>query len=70
MNDPEASVFESTDGSFAAHVCAYDGKVVVAVHSKGDSGATIVAELTLEEFMTFAHQLGRTANIISRRVME
>ena len=70
MNNPEASVFESTDGSFAAHVCACSERVVVSVHSRGGSNAMIAKELSVDEFMVLAHQMGRAANIISRRVME
>ena len=70
MNDPEVSVFESVDGSFAVHVCAYTERVVVSVHSRGGSDATIATELSVDEFMVLAHQMGRAANVISAKVME
>ena len=70
MNDPEVMVFETQDESFAVHVCACSERVVVSVHSRGGSNAMIAKELSVDEFMVLAHQMGRAANIISRKVME
>lgn len=70
MNDPDVMVFSTRDESFAVHVCAYSETVVMAVHARGGSRATIVTDLSPDEFMVLAHQMGRAANIIGSRVME